>query len=314
MAPPWMDLPEDPFDTMADRSSSVSIPIIPASGTADSAEDANGDTTHPAGLSLFGHAHPYQRRSSAVKMPSSPSSRNLKRLAALQGSPRPQRAPNSSLNASAAPWHPTDGPAQSRRSTRKLGTRPSHDDARLITTPPSSQKRYSRKYTRRAAWSDPPFCYPQRRIPMILATPSPGQVIRIPENAYGHYYRSLHTHNAVQSQPHPTNHTCSGMPQQREKNTLTNDSMHLASDHMLKSSDQVPYHGDQNGDTPQVAVFDSYTSTPSIQSQTHAAPPAQINPYSQDGNAIGSGAYFPASTNYPQQVISLLCTAALYTH
>ncbi|KAI4205975.1 MAG: hypothetical protein LQ346_001354 [Caloplaca aetnensis] len=78
--------------------------------------------------------------------------------------------------------------------------------------------------------------------------------------------------------------------------------MHLTPDHMLKRSDQVAYHGDQNGDTSQVTGFDSYTPTPPIRSQTHAAPPAQINPYSQDGNAMGSGAYFPASTNYPQQL------------
>lgn len=316
MAPPRSIPLEDPFYTTANRSCSVAIPDIPPSGKAGSAEDADGDTRHVAGLGLFGCAHPYQRVSSAVKMPSSPSSRNPNQTTIMRGSPRPQRASSSFLNASAAPWHPINDPARSTHPIYKLATPLAQTDPRMRMTPHQSSQQHLWQNQRRAALSDQSFFAQRHRDPVIVAAASPAQAVRNPGHIspYGHCFRSLYERNPNQPQLPSTAQTYFSIPRPAGQRTETHGTMHLTPDHMLKRSDQVAYHGDQNGDTSQVTGFDSYTPTPPIRSQTHAAPPAQINPYSQDGNAMGSGAYFPASTNYPQQVIFLFGTSALYTH
>ncbi|KAL8997112.1 MAG: hypothetical protein Q9169_003548 [Polycauliona sp. 2 TL-2023] len=57
------------------------------------------------------------------------------------------------------------------------------------------------------------------------------------------------------------------------------------------------FQTDHNGDS-HPTVFDHYTPTSSSQTTSQS----QINPYAQDGSSMGSGAYFPGSTNYPQQL------------
>ncbi len=315
MAPPSPIHLEDPFYTTANRSCSLGILDISSSGKARSAEDPDGNTRHVAGLGLFGYARPYQRRSSAVRMPSSPSSRNPNQTTIMQGSPCPQRASSSFLNASAAPWHPTNGPAPSTCPTYKVATPPLQTDPRMQMTPYRSPQRHPWHNKRRAALSDQSFFGQRHKFPALVAAASPAHAGWTPRHipSYGHYFGSLYERNHNQSQLHSNAQTYISIPRPAVPHVGTHGTMQLTPDHMLKRSDQVPYHGEQNGDTSQVTGFDSYTPTPPIRSQTHAAPPAQINPYSQDGNAMGSGAYFPASTNYPQQVISLSGTAALYT-
>ncbi|KAL8676738.1 MAG: hypothetical protein Q9186_006770 [Xanthomendoza sp. 1 TL-2023] len=77
---------------------------------------------------------------------------------------------------------------------------------------------------------------------------------------------------------------------------------HPLSNNVLNSVRQGSFQADQNGDSSQSAVFDQYTPTPSIASQSQPNPSTQINPYSQDGSAMGPGTYYPGSTNYPQQL------------
>ncbi|KAL9602540.1 MAG: hypothetical protein Q9179_002522 [Wetmoreana sp. 5 TL-2023] len=70
---------------------------------------------------------------------------------------------------------------------------------------------------------------------------------------------------------------------------------------LLNQSGQGTFHADQNGDS-QSTIFDHYTPTPSVPPQNQPTAQTQINPYSQDGSTMGSGAYYPGSTNYPQQL------------
>ncbi|KAL8667947.1 MAG: hypothetical protein Q9202_000412 [Teloschistes flavicans] len=73
-------------------------------------------------------------------------------------------------------------------------------------------------------------------------------------------------------------------------------------DEMLNHTGQGTFQTDQNGDSPHSNVFDHYTPTSSVPAQSHSTPTPQINPYAQDGNTMNSGAYFPGSSNYPQQL------------
>ncbi|KAL8983971.1 MAG: hypothetical protein Q9205_001943 [Flavoplaca limonia] len=57
------------------------------------------------------------------------------------------------------------------------------------------------------------------------------------------------------------------------------------------------FQADQNGDS-HPTVFDHYTPTPTHQPTSQS----QINPYAQDSSTMGSGTYFPGTTNYPQQL------------
>lgn len=380
-APSYNALLEDPFVSKVDGSSAVSVPDTVSIETADSGEDTNSDTTLAAGPGIFGHAPLYQRASSAVKMPSSPSSRNLNKLITLQGSPRPQRASSSSLNAGAAPfqpkstspsseggdkrnftyplsshdllaqdhypvqainnperslprdeglhheasapvvfnesqtqlWQSSGGPVESAHSSRNPGAAVPFD-ARFTTPPDTSQLWYSMQDKRRLAHSDEPFLYQHPTVPELAATPS-----RVQANRKANFasvcdqdLRPFPSDYVVQQQHHLSSHPSFSMPHPARRDSKSFD--FLRSDrasYMLNYLPQASYQGDQNGDTPQANVFDHYTPTPSVSSQNHAAPPAQINPYSQDGNAMGSSAYFPGSTNYPQQVSPLSSPGAL---
>ncbi|KAL8690146.1 MAG: hypothetical protein Q9218_004345 [Villophora microphyllina] len=70
----------------------------------------------------------------------------------------------------------------------------------------------------------------------------------------------------------------------------------------LNDMGQGTFQTDQNGDSTHSNVFDHYTPTPSVPPQSQSTAPPQINPYANDVNTMGSGAYFPGSTNYPQQL------------
>ncbi|KAL8675596.1 MAG: hypothetical protein Q9168_000108 [Polycauliona sp. 1 TL-2023] len=65
----------------------------------------------------------------------------------------------------------------------------------------------------------------------------------------------------------------------------------------LRGVDQGSFQADHNGDAHST-VFDHYTPTSSSQPTSQS----QINPYAQDGSTMGSGAYFPGSSHYPQQL------------
>ena len=88
------------------------------------------------------------------------------------------------------------------------------------------------------------------------------------------------------------------LPNQQPKVSYPSYSAHThhKKNGVLNCMDQGSFQADQNGDS-QSTIFDHYTPTPTNQ------PPSQtqINPYTQDGSTMGSGAYFPGSTNYPQQ-------------
>ncbi|KAL8733118.1 MAG: hypothetical protein Q9166_002310 [cf. Caloplaca sp. 2 TL-2023] len=75
---------------------------------------------------------------------------------------------------------------------------------------------------------------------------------------------------------------------------------HPTKNELLNFTGQGSFQANHNGDSS--GIFDHCNSTPSIPPQSQPTPQTQINPYSQDGGTMGSGSYYPSSTNYPQQL------------
>lgn len=188
-------------------------------------------------------------------------------------------------------------------------------DTNIITPPDRSHHRSLMQDKRRLAYSDEPFLYRQATLPLRTITPCPmgtnGTAQYTPSR--GRYLQPSPQHYTSQSPNQLTSYTSLSMPQSGKKDSRFFASArsrifhdHLRNNGMLNRVGQGSFQGDQNGDTPQPTVFDHYTPTPPVPTPNHSGPQAHINPYSQDGNAIGSGAYFPGSTNYPQQVFATL--------
>ena len=73
-------------------------------------------------------------------------------------------------------------------------------------------------------------------------------------------------------------------------------------DNMLRQMDQDPFQSESNGDVSHSNAFDHYTPAPAIGPSSHATPQPQVNPYAQENTTMGSGTYYPGSSNYPQPV------------
>lgn len=375
---------DDPFFTKLDSLNPLSMHEKTPSGCAGGfGGDAYDETKMAAGSSIFGNAPLYLRLSSAVKLPSSPTSRRCPTTHnSLDRSSHPLRASTTLLNASAAPFQPKavspfrqDGNKRSvsypssvqeilggedctmpdeKESHEQGHTRkknfdwkasspmmrsnncskqpdlseelaeialsyfrprrplPSYD-ARFTTPSDTDQLSFSAQDKRKLAYSDEPSFYQPSIMPRHASSPSSVGKTRTDKEAlqYNQRLKSLPGGYTLQTQHPLTSHSSSSMPrlsdqkfepvQFNETNRIHHN--HKTENRMLNHLDQGPFQGDQNGDTPQSTVFDHYTPTPSIASQNHTTPQPQINPYSDDANTMGSGAYFPGSTNYPQQVI-----------
>ncbi|KAI4127069.1 MAG: hypothetical protein LQ338_003388 [Usnochroma carphineum] len=208
-------------------------------------------------------------------------------------------------------WQFSESPAKSARSARRPRLAVPLDDARFATPQATSQHWPLTQDKRRLAYSDEPSFYQHSTLPARTTTPSPIGTTGTTELdlSYWKHVQPLPGGYVLQTF-HPLTSASSSVPRLVENNSeslcfpQSNRAPHECQNEnrTLNHMSQGPFQGDQNGDTSQATVFDHYTPTPSIPSQSHSAAPPQINPYSQEGNAMGSGAYFPGSSNYPQQL------------
>lgn len=99
---------EDPFVTKIENGfASLSVSKRVPSEDGEIIEDTDGEQSTASSPTLFGNAPLYAKPSSAVKLPSSPSSRKLSTGAtSLSSNPSPQRVLSSSLSANAVPFLP----------------------------------------------------------------------------------------------------------------------------------------------------------------------------------------------------------------
>ncbi|KAL8825995.1 MAG: hypothetical protein Q9170_007580, partial [Blastenia crenularia] len=355
---------------------------------AKSSEDRAGSSKHadhaattspPSYLTIFGNAPIYSRPSSAIELPSSPSSRRDPVRQKSPGlSPGPPRNSNIFLNAGATPFRPKDAPIYDFESNQQRARLPflaqevpsekesplpdvkqsqmqsRHDkknhqntsipreslgpsispvstekirlylrNARCSTPTETSQHGSFAAKRRNLAHSDEPRFYQYPTVSRHVSSPSPAGKLWMGNPALQHGPRlgTMDGSSTLHTQ-HPFNlHASLSMPRLpvHQSRTLHFDQAYRTnSDHnrenrMLNYLDQGPFQGSENGDPSQTSLFDHYAPTPSIPPQNHTTTQPQINPYSQDGNTISSGAYFPGSTNYPQQLQHHLY-AALPTH
>ena len=182
-------------------------------------------------------------------------------------------------------------------------------------TPPNENRHSSLALEKRnLSHSDEPSFYQLHTSPQHTGSPSQrgkSWSYRAPKSQRQVFHNN---HNSRTQHP-PTSQLFSSMPQlphyssqSPSQSALTkSSSMHrnrnTEKGMLNRANNQDSFQGEQNGDTSQPTMFDHYTPTASVAPQNHTAPQPQINPYSQDGNTMGSGTYFPGSTNYPQQVL-----------
>lgn len=188
------------------------------------------------------------------------------------------------------------------------------EDASLYTPSNADQRLSAAHERRRMAYSDEPNLYNRPTVHPDNAPLPPTVTSGVGKSNWGYMHASQPLGNGFNlSTQHmtPQTHASYSMPRLPSQKPIihVSDSFIAASHYdrngngMLNYIDQGTFHPDQNGDSTQSNIFDHYSPTPAAAAQNQAATQPQINPYSQDGNTMGSGAYFPGSTNYPQQVI-----------
>ncbi|KAI4174064.1 MAG: hypothetical protein LQ343_002628 [Gyalolechia ehrenbergii] len=366
---------DDPFFTSPNLSTT---PEKTLHGCTGSGEDAKSETTMAANASIFGNAPLYTRPSSAIKLPSSPTSRKHPAMhKSLDRSTPPLRASSIFLNASAAPFQPKAAspinhegikrsisyqhwfgeilrkgvstmPAvkQSREQGgngrkelhREASTAvelfkspqpstqlaeeacsnfrpilPFHLDTTTYSTPVDTNQHWSlAQDKRKLAYSDEPSFYQHPRTPRHASSPSPmGKNWKKKSSSkYYHHLQPPGSGYNLWTQHPPNSQAFRSIIQPSFHKSRTShfdnfNRVHCDQERvnkMLNDVDQGPFQGDRNGDTSQSSIFDHYSSTSSVAPQTNTASQNPINPYSQDGSTISTGAYFPGSTNYPQQL------------
>ncbi|KAI4184927.1 MAG: hypothetical protein LQ348_004465 [Seirophora lacunosa] len=366
-APNYGVLLEDPFFSDTNRSTSSRGSGLVLTPPADSGQDTDSGASKTVTSRIFGHAPFHKRVSSSVRLPSSPSSKNLKEIRALQKSPS-YRASSSSLNANAAPfqpqhtppssegadkrsfsypmsmhdahgqrrsrmderydppviisqagdhllqtsgpatyvlsqtplWQSTDRPSPAFRLARKTKFHLPLNGGRFTTPSNPRHRRPALKDKRRRAFSDEPSLYNHPRA-RLTATPTRQHVSEVTqsESRIPHFSRPPAGSDSIFSDDswsalEPANN----IARLRTGGALTD---YKSASGTLNRMGQGSLQGDQNGDASQPSIFD-YTPTPPVPNHNHSAPQNQINPYTQEGNAIGSATYFPGSTNFPQQL------------
>lgn len=171
-------------------------------------------------------------------------------------------------------------------------------------TPPKKSPGQNR---RQMANSDGPLLHKRLAIPRGSSCPSLSLGFQTPKASTEHHKVSQPILAARSSPikpplPYPPSPASFPIPKSRDQRfnyPNFNHSSHFQSPTIGKLShvDQSSFQADQNGDT-HPTVFDHYTPTPTHQPTSQS----QINPYAQDSSTMGSGTYFPGTTNYPQQV------------
>lgn len=364
--------PDDPFVTTEKL---FSTPERLHNHHTMSTEDAKRSQTAAANANIFGNAPLYPRPSSAIRLPSSPTSRRSPVVHKLLDQPSyPLRASNIFLNAGAAPFQPKatspvsqESPKRSisyphqfkdlfkgipmfsdvKRSREQGNTGmkqlyqanstpeefflaqaeqiqlaeqacsnlspplPPPLDRTLYSTP--MRHRSLSQDIRRLAYSDDPSICQFPIGPRHASSPSPrcntwtnksglGLYQRYEPLPGGYHLQTQHLHRSwsIRSPIKSLDQTTDTFLIDGS-NSAHRDQENV--DKLLNRVDQGPFLGDQSNGTSQSTIFDPYTSTPSVAPQANTTSQNQINPYSQDGSTISTGAYFPGSTNYPQQVI-----------
>ena len=171
-------------------------------------------------------------------------------------------------------------------------------------TPPQKSSGQNR---RQMANSDGPFLHKRLAIPRGSSCPSLSLGFQTPKASTEHHKVSqpilaARSSRIKPSLPYPPSPASFSIPKSRDQRFSYPDFNHssrIKSPTIGKLSrvEQGSFQADQNGDS-HPTVFDHYTPTPTHQPTSQS----QINPYAQDSSTMGSGTYFPGTTNYPQQV------------
>ncbi|KAI4100526.1 MAG: hypothetical protein LQ345_007449 [Seirophora villosa] len=197
-------------------------------------------------------------------------------------------------------WQSTDRSSPAFHLARKTKFQLPLNDGRFTTPPNPRHRRPALKDIRRRAFSDEPSLYYPPRARMT-ATPTRQHMSEVTqsESRIPHFSRPPAGSDTIFSDvPWSAVEPANNVACLRTGGALTD---YRSSNGTLNRMGQGSLQGDQNGDASQPSIFD-YTPTPPVPNHNHSAPQNQINPYTQEGNAIGSATYFPGGTNFPQQL------------